>query len=312
MASGGLRWHYAIHDVSAGSEAIKIATVTRDDKNWERMLTFPNLEELTLHRPSPQQLTALSGLTSLKRLRICSANVKDIGFLSPLTNLRELVLEYVSGFSDLAPLRLLQQLRSLCLENLRGVTDFEGLSGLGSLVYLDISGTLDWNQPVADFRFLTGLPELEVLTLSFIVNKAAFPALLPMLSLKRLKHIRVGSATFSTPEYALLEVGLPRVAGASALPSRRRAYRRLPLPPDDARSFLPDAVIRADHPAVRIASTGERTIDDPDSCHYDLLGKGVRSIRCSSPQAEQKRIAFEMLYETLKEDARKLLASALD
>ncbi len=307
MAPGGLRWSYKIDDVPAGSEEIKIATITKVDKDWERIFTFPNLEELTLHGPDQKQLAAISKLTSLVRLRICNARPKDINFISQMTNLRELVLEYVSGFSDLTPLRSLKRLRLLRLENLRGVADFEGLSGIESLVFLDISGTSDWNQPISDFTFLKKLPNLEVLALGWIVNKTEFPALLPLISLKKLKEIRVGSATFSPKEYALLQVGLPGVAGTTWQPSRRNAYRSTQLPPDDFRSGLSDADIKANHPTVVIMPTGDRKIEDPDSYWYDFLGKGVRSIRCLSPQAEKKRADFDQMYETLKKEALKLL-----
>lgn len=307
MASGGLRWNYMIGDVPAGSKEIKIATITKEEKNWEHIFTFPNLEELTLHEPNHKQLTAISKLTSLQRLRICNVRSNDISFISPMTNLSELTLEYVSGFSDLTPLRSLKRLQSLCLENLRGVTDFEGLSGLERLLYLDISGTLDWNQPISDFVFLKKLPNLEVLSLGCIVNKTEFPALLPVMSLKKLKEIRVGSATFSTNEYALLEVGLPGVVGAKSKPSRKIAYKRMPLPPDDQRTYLPDDVIKSGHPTIFITHLGERLIDDPNSYWYDFLGKGVRSIKCSSPNAENRRIEFDCQYEMMKQDARRLL-----
>jgi hypothetical protein len=307
MAPGGLRWNYRIDHVPAGNEEITIATISKDDKNWERIFTFPNLEELTLHSPNQKQLAAISSLSSLVRLRICGARPKDLGFISGMTNLGELVLEYVSGFSDLAPLTSLTRLRSLCLENLRGVSDFEGLSGLASLEYLKIDGTLDWNQPISNVEFLKGLAKLEALRLGFVINKSPFPALLPVMSLKNLKFLRIGTGTFATKEYALLEAGLPEVNGAKWKPSRRHAYKSLPVPPDDPRISLPADVIKAGHPTIFISHSGERLMDDPDSYWYDFLGKGVRSIKCSSPNAENRRIEFDRQYELMKTDARKLL-----
>lgn len=71
--------------------------------------------------------------------------MKNTNFLAELPLLQELVLEYVSGFCDLSPLRELKSLRSAHFENLRIVSDFSGLSGIASLRYLCISGTLDWD-----------------------------------------------------------------------------------------------------------------------------------------------------------------------
>jgi hypothetical protein len=294
MVPGGTIWSYRIDDAPAGSADIRVVTISKDDQHWERIFTFPNLEELTLHGPDQKQLAAMSRLHSLARLRIISARPKDISFVSEMSNLGELSLEYVSGFSDLAPLRQLKKLRLLHLENLRGVTDFHGLSGIESLVYLSMSGTTDWNQPVADFSFLKGLPNLEVLSLSWLTSKSAFPALMPIVSLKKLRTLRIGRRDFPINEYALLEAGLPGVAGAAWRPSLRHAYRHLPLPPD---------AIEADHPSVRINPYGERVIDDPDSYWYDFLGKGDRSIRCAGLQAEKKRAEYDQAYEAMKQDA---------
>jgi hypothetical protein len=303
------RYAYSVGNVPAGSKEIKVATISKGDEHWERIFTFPNLEELTLHEPDQQQLSTISRLTSLTRLRITHARSKELHFLAPLVNVRELVLEYFSGFSDLAPLRSLTALRSLHMENLRGVSDFGGLAGMDSLRYLRIDGTLDWKQPMSDFHFLKGLPNLEVLSFGFVINKLAFPALLPVLSLKKLKTLKIGRATFSTDEYALLEVGLPNVNGARWEPTWRTAYRSMPLPKDDIRSRMPAELIRANHPDIHIWHDGQRMMDDPDSYAYEFLGKGARGIACSSAQAETKRSEFDRQYDVLKENARKLLDS---
>jgi hypothetical protein len=83
------------------------------------------------------------------------------------------------------------------------------------LRYLHIDGTLDWNQPIKNFGFLAGLPNLEVFSLGFITNKSEFPAFLPLLKLKKLKKINIIRSTFKTKEYAFLETALPKVDGCS-------------------------------------------------------------------------------------------------
>jgi hypothetical protein len=106
-------------------------------------------------------------------------------------------------------------LKSLHLENLRRVSNFNGLRGINSLKYLHIDGTLDWNQPIEDFSFLVGLPNIEVFSLGFITNNTEFPAFLPLLSLKKLRKIKIGRSTFRTNEYAFLQVALPQVEGCT-------------------------------------------------------------------------------------------------
>jgi hypothetical protein len=135
------RYAYRIGDVPSGSKEVTIVTIGKEDENWLRALTLPNLEELTLHDPTPEQLEAISNLRSLKRLRVTHARPRSIEFIVPMIGVEELVLEYVSGFDDLAPLRGLKRLRALHMENLRRVSDFSGLSGIKSLRYLSIYGT---------------------------------------------------------------------------------------------------------------------------------------------------------------------------
>ena len=188
MVPGGERFRYMLIGAQA-NENLKIATVSADTPLWERISEFEGLEELTLHLPSKEQIAALPKLKRLERLRITKIQVKNIDFIARLPLLRELVLEYVSGFCDLSPLRELKSLKSAHFENLRRVSDFLGLSGIASLRYLCISGTLDWDQPIVDFEFLKGLTGLEVLKLTWVKCKAPYPALLPLAALKNLKKI---------------------------------------------------------------------------------------------------------------------------
>jgi len=194
-------------------EAVKILTISKSQDNWNQAFDCPNLEELTLHDPSKEQVQAIRKLTQLKRLRVTFFRATDIEFIGDLRNLEELILEYVSGFSDLTPLLRLTKLKSLHLENLRRVSNFDGLRGLNSLRYLHIDGTLDWNQPIENFEFVKGLPNLEVFSLGFIINKTEYPAFLPLLHLKKLKKIKIVRDTFKSNEFAFLQVALPDVEG---------------------------------------------------------------------------------------------------
>lgn len=266
------RYVHRIDSVSAGDEQITIATIDADDTSWRNVFTFPNLEELTLHSPSHEQLQAIAELSALKRLRITHARPKEITFISPLSQIEELVLEYVSGFSDLSPLRSLPKLKSLYIENLRRVTDFGGLSGLACLRYLRIDGTLDWKQPIADFEFLRGLPNLEVLSFGRIINKTPYPALLPALALKKLKRLRLTWSMLAAEEYALLEVGLHAVDGANWGP-----YTRFEV------------------------SAAEEW--------FEFTGKGAGRVKCGHAKAEQKCAEYAVKYDKMKADAECVISN---
>ncbi len=209
------RFAYSADEVIANKKNVKILTISKYHKNWNQVFDCPNIEELTLHDPGKEQVQAIRKLTQIKRLRVTFFRASDIEFISNLHQIDELILEYVSGFSDLAPLRKLTKLKSLHLENLRRVSNFDGLKGINSLRYLHIGGTLDWNQPIENFSFLEGLPNLEVFTLGFIINKSDFPAFLPILKLNKLKKIHIGTASFKTKEYAFLQAAIPNVEGSS-------------------------------------------------------------------------------------------------
>ena len=152
-------------------------------------------------------------MTDIKRLGVTFFRATDIEFIGDLLNLEELILEYVSGFLDLTPLLKLTKLKSLHFKNLCSVSNFDGLQGLKSLRYLHIDGTLDWNQPIENFEFVKGLPNLEVFSLGFKVNKTKFPAFLPLLLLKKLKKIKIVRDTFKINEFAFLQIALPKVEG---------------------------------------------------------------------------------------------------
>ena len=301
------RHAYRIGDVPAGSPEVTIVTIGKDEPNWARAASLPNLEELTLHEPTHEQLRAIAELRSLKRLRITHARPKSIDFLGSLENLEELVLEYVSGFEDLSPLRTLGQLRALHLENLRRVRDFSGLAGLASLKYLAIQGTLDWNQPISNFEFLRGLPRLEVLSLWWFSNKTPYPALLPALGLAHLKKLRLGNRSLAVQEYALLEEGLGGVAGATWGPYEVITHKWLPLARDDVRARLPRETIEAHHPEVTICFDGRREIADPASQWFEFTGRRAGQLKCTSATAVAKCREREEAYAAMKLAARQLI-----
>lgn len=170
---------------------VKKAEITRDTKNWEIIFKLPNLEELILDYPTRAQVEALIHLPQLKRLHITKVQLKNIEFLKTLTELEELKMVYVSGFSDLSPIESLQNLKSLYIQNFRRISDFSSIAALKTLQYFAINGTFDWKQPVENFDFLGELENLEYFSVWLINCKAEFPIFRSALKLKKLKKCHV-------------------------------------------------------------------------------------------------------------------------
>lgn len=301
------RYAHRISSVSAGSPDVTITTFGKDDEHWSKVFTFPNLEELTLHEPTAEQLLAIGSLRCLKRLRITHARPKDIEFVRGISELEELMLEYVSGFSDLTPLSDLKHLRALHVENLRRVSDFSGLAGAVGLQYLAVCGTCDWQQPIADFEFLHGVPNLEVLALWQVKCRQPYPALLPAVRLRHLKELRIHGSYLPTEEYALLEEGLGWVKGADWGSCRTVAQSQMELAEDDPRNTLSPEVLGSQHPEVVLCNDGRRLIDDPSSLWFEFTGRGAGRVKCSSAMAEAKCRAQSERYVMLRKQARALI-----
>jgi Leucine-rich repeat (LRR) protein len=267
------RYAFVANFKISNKDEVKILTISKnqDKEHWGQIFDCPNLEELTLHDPSKEQVQAVRKLPNIKRLRVTFFRAIDIEFIGDLANIEELILEYVSGFSDLTPLLKLTKLKSLQLENLRRVSNFDGLKGLKSLRYLQIDGTLDWSQPIENFNFLEGIENLEVLALGFITNKSEFPALLPVLKLKNLKKIMASLSTFSTKEFAFLEVALPNTFLCDFSNTKLKSY----------------------------------VITSRDYVYF--LGKGTRSISSKEEKAQDKIKLFEKKYDEYKSEAEKLI-----
>ncbi|UKB85935.1 leucine-rich repeat domain-containing protein [Chryseobacterium sp. MEBOG06] len=267
---------YSVDKEISDKEDVKIITVSKHHKNWKQIFEYPNIEELNLDQPSQEQIQLISELNSIKRLRITSFRIKDIEFMKNFVNLEELALEYVSGFTDLSPLQHLAKLKCLHLENLRSISDFEGLSGIKKLKFLHIEGTLDWKQPINNFSFLAGLPDLEFFSLGLINCKSDFPAFLPVLELRKLQYIRIGMATLETPEFAFLE---------TALPSVKKGFHKgfsWPL---------------------------YTNIDYTDQGYVTLLGKGQGRVKVNKPGASAKLEAFVKQYEEYKQAAIEIISN---
>lgn len=98
---------------------------------------LPYLEELDLsYNFSMQDKAFLSELTSLKKLNMRMANIKDITMLSSLINLIELDLSH-NDIKDISPLANLTKLERLNL-GYNMIEDISALSGLTGLTFLNL------------------------------------------------------------------------------------------------------------------------------------------------------------------------------
>lgn len=109
------RYAFVANFKISNKDEVKILTISKnqDKEHWEQIFDCPYLEELTLHYPSKEQVQAVRKLKNIKRLRVTFFKAIDIEFIADLFNIEELILEYVSGFSDLTPLLKLTKLKSL-------------------------------------------------------------------------------------------------------------------------------------------------------------------------------------------------------
>ena len=254
----------------ANKDEVKILTIskTQDKIHWQQIFDCPNLEELTLHDPSKEQVEAISKLKKIKRLRVTFFRATDIEFIGDLENLEELILEYVSGFSDLTPLKRLNKLKSVHFENLRRVTDFGAFAGIESLRY--INGTFDWSQPVENFDFLSEIPNLEILAVGFSVKvvNSTYPIFKSIIKNEKIKKLRLGRAFCSLEDYAFVEVLLGQ-----------------------------ENITYADDTPVILIYERDGQID--------FLGKGMRSISSVNSKDKCEKIVKE--YEQLKLKAKSYL-----
>lgn len=287
---------------TSGQKLISIATISREDSNWEIVSTFPNLEELTLHSPSNEQIAFVSNLWRIKRLRITHARPKNLEFMARLQNLEEVILEYVSGFNDLSPLSELSRLRALHIENVRRVSDFSGLSNSQNLAYLSIDGTLDWAQPVEEFNFLGSLGSLEYLRLMNVRSPKTLQPLTCLAELKNLSKIMIGMSTFPLEVFAWLEAKIPHVEGAVRPPFVKFGGEDRAIDPRDHRFRLPIEEFN-NYRDLFIGKDGKRYHRVPHQAA--LLGKGQRGPFGSQETVERICEAHAKKYEELVRQFRR-------
>lgn len=268
---------YAFHmpEWTSGQKLVSVATISSDDSNWQLISTFPNLEELTLHSPSHEQIAFVSNLWRLKRLRITHARPKNLEFMARLQNLEEVILEYVSGFSDISPIGELSKLKALHIENVRRVSDFSGIGNARNLEYLSIDGTTDWAQPIDAFDFLGSLPSLEYLRLMNVRPPKIPEPLACLLKLKKLSKIVFGMSTFPLEVFAWLQAKIPQVEGAIRPAFAKFGGENQEIHPRDLRYRMPIEEFNR-YPNLFVGTDGKRYQWIPYQAA--LLGRGQRGL----------------------------------
>lgn len=296
------RWSCHYSDVADAPVDTTRLTLTRSDSNWKRALGLAQLVELTLHEPDQAQLEALADFRGLTVLRISHARPKTLAMIVGLSQLRELVLEYVSGVSCLSPLGQLPALQALHMENLRRVSDFSGLAGSRSLRHVAIVGTPDWKQPVDDFGFLGTIPTLESLELCWVKAPSASPVLASLLALERLAKLEIAMGDLPLEEFAWLQARLPHVAGAVRSAFVHSAGQLHAISDEDVRAAMPmDEFLR--HPGLQVGEDGRRYEWIADQAL--LLGKGQRFVSGEAgkvlARCRQHEVQFLALVEQLRD-----------
>ncbi|WEK46643.1 MAG: hypothetical protein P0Y56_16810 [Candidatus Andeanibacterium colombiense] len=296
------RWAHHYPSLDRASDDIATLTLTRDDKAWKRALSFGNLTELTLHNPSQDQLAALTDFPKLAVLRITHAKPKSLTMLSEQKDLRELVLEYVSGVADLDAVGDLPTLTALHIENMRNLSDFAALGSSASLRYLALNGTPDWKQPIASLKFLGSMTAIELLRLGNVRIPEIANPFGSLLNSKTIRWLRLAMHILPLAEYARLEAALPNVDGA-----RRPAFSKYggidrELSPRDIRARMPLAQF-SEYTNLYVAPDGKRFERVPHQAL--LLGKGERHVSGAEQFVNERCDAHQQKYDALVSDFRR-------
>ena len=290
------RWANHYYDLAAASVCESIITIQKDDENWSRIHELPNLTELTLDEPSKDQLSSIEGLVKLTSLRITHARPVNLDFLCGLQNLRELVLEYVSGFEDLGPISELPKLESLHLENLRRVKSFSGLRASKNLRYLSIDGTMDWSQPIQDLVFLESIKSLEYLRLAKVRVLAKSPVLSSLVDLQDMKYLKIAMNSLPLEDFAFIQALRPDIEGAVRPAFRVSEAERRLVYQGDNRHRMPESEFLSLQTA-HLADDGTRYMDEPMTAF--LLGKGTRMVTGTPKNILTKCELHELNYQEL-------------
>lgn len=150
----------------------------------------------------------LCEILNVKRIEFSDMRVSDVGPLELIDGLKELAIHWNTKLVDISPIGKLTELELLLLDDTKKVNELAPLGNLKNLIAFEYSGGM-WSKNTAKtLKPISGLEKLEDLILTNL--KIEEDGLLPIASLKKLKHLRV-SNQFETSDYAFLSVKLPTV-----------------------------------------------------------------------------------------------------
>ena len=125
--------------------------------DFSPLANLPRLQWIEFgNDPTISTLPLLTGIKTLKRLKITNTKISDISSLAELTQLTQLDLDR-NFISDISPLSHLKKLIELRLDN-NLITDISPLSGLTKLQKLSLT-----DNTISDFSSLEGLPDIITL-----------------------------------------------------------------------------------------------------------------------------------------------------
>jgi len=136
-----------IIDLRVLSNLVHLEKLSLDDNkivDLAPLQSLTKLSYLSLKNNSISNLDSLSKLINLKSLYISGNKISDISSISNLVNLSILSLSS-NQISDISVLSNLTQLTKLYLANNSSISDFESLTKLTKLVYLNLSGLVKTN-----------------------------------------------------------------------------------------------------------------------------------------------------------------------
>lgn len=180
--------------LEAGALADQIEVLSLDDSDLAGIEKFTSLKKLYLSRYDTMELGPIANCTSLETLYLVYLDgSRSLACLEPLTNLKTLYIDayYDEGVKDLSAiasftelenlaiartnilhvdfLKDLKKLKSLRISGNDRLKDFEGLSGLEELEYLQFDiGSLNGNQP--EYEGLATLKNVKYLYLNTVYN----------------------------------------------------------------------------------------------------------------------------------------------
>jgi len=120
-----------------------------------------NLEELDITADQFTDLSVLDGLYNLKELTAESRNLASLGDFSTLPSLEKLSIISAPGVDDFSPLSSLKRITDLKLGGIADLGDLGYLSGLKTLIRLDLNGSSYYSNTAA----LLALENLHFLNL---------------------------------------------------------------------------------------------------------------------------------------------------